>query len=267
MNLWRWMLALLGVLAMGGMTAMPASAKQRPVTATQEVADEPSEGDEVLEEEDAEDAEDADEAEDEELEDEESERGPRKAVAGRVPAGIREQLVAARRALSAAEAAADRGRDRQVAAKVRQADKLLTGAHAAALKRAGKELPGGVAAVRAVTAAQHRAIVRGVELAVEADGRGYDAVIAALQGAAEDRDEAARFLAQTAGAEQAVAALADELADELDAFAELLDDEDTDEDVAEDLADVADTVVDTAEYLGLDAARDGGDEDDEDLED
>ncbi|UUY03791.1 hypothetical protein LRS13_24545 [Svornostia abyssi] len=239
------MLALLGVLAMSVVTTGSAVAMERPGDKTpppplppclcgDEQADEPA----------------PEEDESDDGEDEES--AAREAVPGRVPAGIRERLVSARRALRDAEKAADAGSDERAAVHVKQARRHLSKAHDAALERAEDELPGGVAAVRAVTSAQHGVITRVTDLALDAEDGLYSTSLATLELAAEDRDEAARFLLETSGTEDELEAIAEEVEEELGALEEIIDDEGTDEDLAEDLSGVAETISGTFEALGLD---------------
>lgn len=243
MKLGRWMLALLGVLAMSVVTTGSAAAMERPgeqAPPPPPCLCGPDKGDDpVPEEEEAEDGED-------------EESAGREAVPGRVPARIRERLVSARRALRDAEKAADAGSDERAAAHVQQARRHLSKAHDAALERAEDELPGGVAAVRAVTSAQHGVITRVTDLALDAEDDLYSTAIATLELAAEDRDEAARFLLETSGAEDELEAISEEVEEELGALEEIIDDEGTDEDLAEDLSGVAEAISGTSEALGLD---------------
>lgn len=243
MKLGRWMLALLGVLAMSVVTTGSAAAMERPgeqAPPPPPCLCGPDKGDDpVSEEEEAEDGED-------------EESAGREAVPGRVPARIRERLVSARRALRDAEKAADAGSDERAAAHVQQARRHLSKAHDAALERAEDELPGGVAAVRAVTSAQHGVITRVTDLALDAEDDLYSTAIATLELAAEDRDEAARFLLETSGAEDELEAISEEVEEELGALEEIIDDEGTDEDLAEDLSGVAEAISGTSEALGLD---------------
>lgn len=239
MRLGRWMLALLGVLAMSVVTTGSAAATERPgdqapppCLCGHDNVDEPApeEGEEG---------------------DDEGEDTGREAVPGRVPARIRERLVSARRALRDAEKAADAGSDERAVAHVRQARRHLSKAHDAAIERAEDELPGGVAAVRAVTSAQHGAITRVTDLVLDAEDDLYSTSIATLELAAEARDEAARFLVETSGTEDELEGISEDIEEELGALEEVIDDEGTDEDLAEDLSGVAETISGTAEALGL----------------
>ncbi|MGK2936691.1 MAG: hypothetical protein ACSLFR_02635 [Solirubrobacteraceae bacterium] len=237
------MLALFGVLAMSVATTGSASATERPgdqapppCLCGQENVDEPA----------------PDEGEEGEEGDDESDDTVREAVPGRVPARIRERLVSARRALRDAEKAADAGSDVRAAAHVQQARRHLSKAHDAALERADDELPGGVAAVRAVTSAQHGVITRVSDLVLDAEDGLYSTTIATLELAGEDRDEAARFLVETSGTEDELEAISEDVEEELGGLEEIIDDEGTDEDLAGDLSGVAETIAGTAEALGLD---------------
>lgn len=187
----------------------------------------------------------------------------REAVPGRIPARVSQRLVTARRALRDAEVAADAGKDRRAAAHLKRVIANLSKAHDAAIERADDELPGGAAAVRAVTAVEHRVIMRGSDVALDSDGRVYARALSAVEAAAEDRDEAARFLLETSGAERSVTAIGTEVEREIDALGEITDAEGTDEELAEDLGGVLETVVDTAQALGLDVVADEDDEDGE----
>lgn len=187
----------------------------------------------------------------------------RVAVAGRVPARVSQRLVIARRALRDAELAAERGRDRRAAAHFKRVIVNLAKAHDAAIERADDELPGGAAAVRAVTVVEHRVVMRGSDIALDSDGRVYARALSAIEAAAEDRDEAARFLLETSGAERSVAAIGTEVEREIDALGEIADAEGTDEELAEDLGGVLETVVDTARALGLDVIADEEEVEDE----
>lgn len=242
MRLGRWMLALLGVLAMSVVTTGPAAATERPG----DQAPPPC----LCDQEDVDDS--VPEDEDDGADDDEGGDAVREAVPGRVPARIRERLVSARRALRDAEKAADAGSDERAAAHLKQARRHLSKAHDAALERAEDELPGGVAAVRAVTSAQHGGITRVTDLALDAEDGLYSAAIASLELAAEDRDEAARFLVETSGTEDELEAISEEVEEELGDLEEVIDDEGTDEDLADDLSGVAETISGTAEALGLD---------------
>jgi hypothetical protein len=193
----------------------------------------------------------------------EDEDDVREAVPGRIPARISQRLVIARSALRDAAVAADAGRDRRAVAHLKQVIVDLGKAHDAAIRRADDELPGGAAAVRAVTAVQHRVIMRGSEIALDGDGRVYDRALLAVEAAAENRDEAADFLLETSGTERAVAAIGVELEQEIGALGEITDAEDTDEDLAEDFGAVLETVSDTAEALGLDLSADEDGEEEE----
>ncbi len=242
MTVGRWMLALMGALAMCVATTGSAAATERPdgpkppmppcLCGPEDGAEEPAE-------------------EDESGEDEAEETEVREAVPGRVPARIRERLTSARRALRAAEKSADAGSDAQAAAHVKQARRHLSKAHEAAIERADEELPGGVASVRAVTAVQHGGIVRVTALVVDAEDGLYAASVAALGIAAEERDEAARLLVETNGTDDEVEAIGEEVEEELGSLEELIDSEDLDEDLVDDLSGVAETVSATAETLGL----------------
>lgn len=198
----------------------------------------------------------------------------REAVPGRIPARVSQRLVTARRALRDAEVAAESGRDRRAAAHLKRVIANLAKAHDAAIERADDELPGGAAAVRAVTAVEHDVIMRGSDVALDSDGRVYARALSAVETAAEDRDEAARFLAETSGAEDSVPAIGGEVEEEIGALQEIVDDEGTDEELSEDLGGVLETVVDTAQALGLDVIADDqgegpgeGEDEDEDGED
>lgn len=248
MRLGRWMLALLGALALWTTATAPASAIG-PGLPEDDVApcfcneEEPP-------------------AEDE-SEDEADDGSTREAVAGTIPARVSQRLVTARRALRDAEVAAEAGGDRRAAAHLKRVIANLAKAHDAAIERADDELPGGAAAVRAVTAVQHRVIARGSDIALDSDGRVYARALSAVEAAAEDRDEAARFLVETSGAEASVEAIGREVEEEIGALMEVVDDEGTDEELAEDLGGVLETVVDTAQALGLDVIADEPDEADE----
>lgn len=244
MNFGRWMLALLGTLAVMAMAAVPAGATPRtfddtvPAGPYDDGADQPSD----------------DPAEGEDPADDEART--REAVPGKVPARIRERLVAARRALRDAHAAADAGNDRRASAHLKRAQRNLDAAQDAAIERADDELPGGAAAVRAVTAVEHQAIGAVTDIALDADGRLYSRAIATVEASSENRDDAARFLVETDGTDDAVAAVGTEVEQELGDLGAILDDEGTDEDLADDISGIVDTITDTAEALGLDLPQD-----------
>lgn len=204
-------------------------------------------------------------AEEEETEDDGT---VREAVDGRIPARVSQRLVTARRALRDAELAADHGRERRAAAHLKRVIANLAKAHDAAIARADDELPGGAAAVRAVTAVEHHVVMRGSDIVLDSDGRIYARALSAVESAAEDRDEAARFLLETSGAEASVTAIGVEVEREIGALQAITDDEGTDEELSEDLGGVLETVVDTAAALGLDVVGDeDGDEDGDDADD
>lgn len=258
MNFGRWMLALLGTLAVMAMAAVPAGATPRPF-------DEPvpaGPSDDGADQPPADDP-----AEDEDPADDEAQT--REAVPGQVPARIRERLVTARRALRDAGAAADAGNDRRAGAHLKRVQRNLDAAQDAAIERADDELPGGAAAVRAVTAVEHQAIGAVTDIALDADGRLYARAIATVEASAEDRDDAARFLVETGGTDDAVTAVGTEVEQELGDLGAVLDDEGTDEDLADDISGVVDTVTDTAQALGLDLPQDdaGDDVSDDDVSD
>lgn len=248
MTMGRWMLALLGALAMclvttGSAAAMEARERPKPPKpAMPPCLCGPDDGADA-----AKSAPEGDEAADDDAED----AAPRAAVPGRVPARVRERLMSARRALRAAEQAASAGREARAAAHVAQARRHLSKAHDAALARAEDELPGGVAAVRAVTAVQHGGILRATALVVEADGALYGASLKALNLVAGERDEAARLLLETEGTDAEVEAIGEHVEEELGTLEEILANEDADEDLVDDLSDVAETISGTAGALGL----------------
>ena len=108
--------------------------------------------------------------------------------------------------------------------------------------------------------------MRGSDVALDSDGRVYARALSAVEAAAEDRDEAARFLLATSGTEASVTAVGVEVEREIGALQEITDDEATDEELSEDLGGVLETVVDTAQALGLDVFADEDEDADEDTE-
>ncbi|MBJ7329311.1 MAG: hypothetical protein JHC95_05400 [Solirubrobacteraceae bacterium] len=177
----------------------------------------------------------------------------REAVPGRVPARIRERVASAVRSLHSAESAAERGADARAAAHLKQARRQLTAAHDAALERAEDELPGGAAAVRAVTKAQHAVVETSVSLLIDSDGRLYDAAADTLDAVVGDRDDAVVLLLETEGVDDELDAIADELTSELETLEGLAGDEDEelDEDLAETLDAIGEALNQTGDRLGL----------------